>query len=104
MPQLPTWGIEGGESIEDSWYTENDWEILAICYHVEAENYLVALDKMYDFNSHLPQVEHTIQDKESDTGTTPGRQHPVFTPIPQQGAMQSVSFIHPQLLNKRPLP
>ena len=59
---------------------------------------------MYDFSSRLPRVEPTIRDEESDTGTTPGRRHPVFAPIPQQGAMQSVSFIHPQLLNKRPLP
>ena len=103
MPRLPTWGIEGGESIEDSWYLENDWEILAICYRAEVENYLVALDKMYDFTTKLPRVEPTIRDDDSDTATTPGRQQPLFAPIPRPGAMPSVSFIHPQLLNKRPL-
>ena len=59
---------------------------------------------MYDFNTKLPRVEPTICDEESDTGTTPGRHQPVFAPIPHRGAMQSVSFIHPQLLNRRPLP
>ena len=97
-------GREGGESIKDSWYLENDCEILAICYRAEVENYLVALYKMYDFSTNLPQVEPTIQDEESDTATTPRRCQPVHAPILQPGAMQSVSFIHPQLLNRRLLP
>ncbi|KAJ7226148.1 hypothetical protein GGX14DRAFT_643128 [Mycena pura] len=51
-PILPCWASETSH-IED-WSNINDFEILAICFRYEVENFLVSLDKVYDFKNETP--------------------------------------------------
>jgi hypothetical protein len=51
-PAIPVWGDE--EDISDA-YLPNSYEIAAVCFRVEVENYLWLLNKYYDFAEDKPQ-------------------------------------------------
>ncbi|KAJ6582283.1 hypothetical protein B0H19DRAFT_1252388 [Mycena capillaripes] len=60
MPSMPTWGRS-----EDplGFYAANEFEILAICYRAEVENYLVNLDQYFDFaTEEIRSPDEEIQD------------------------------------------
>lgn len=46
LPQVPSWGNRS--HILDV-YSENDFEILSVCFRAEVENFLVLLDRTFDF-------------------------------------------------------
>ncbi|KAF7372967.1 TY3B-TY3B protein [Mycena sanguinolenta] len=52
LPTIPTWGEDEDPS---EYYRQNNFEILAICFRVEVENFLALLDKYYDFAARKPQ-------------------------------------------------
>ncbi|KAJ7618336.1 hypothetical protein DFH06DRAFT_1298503 [Mycena polygramma] len=62
-PPLPTWGDD--EDVEEV-YDQNAFEILGVCFRVEVENFLVLLDKYYDFTEGKPQERHTDLDEAAD--------------------------------------
>ncbi|KAJ7114179.1 hypothetical protein C8R43DRAFT_1138466 [Mycena crocata] len=51
-PALPSWGDD--EDLSEA-YRPNSFEILAVCFRVEVENFLWLLDKYYDFEERKPQ-------------------------------------------------
>ncbi|KAJ7652713.1 hypothetical protein DFH06DRAFT_1134167 [Mycena polygramma] len=62
-PPLPTWGDD--EDILEV-YDQNAFEILGVCFRVEVENFLVLLDKYYDYHEGKPQERHIDLDKAAD--------------------------------------
>ncbi|KAJ7577351.1 hypothetical protein C8J56DRAFT_898988 [Mycena floridula] len=60
MPPFPVWG-EKGEGIEEEWWDANDYEIMAILYRIEVENWTAALEKIYDFKKELPQLSVSME-------------------------------------------
>ncbi|KAJ7600354.1 hypothetical protein C8J56DRAFT_1037962 [Mycena floridula] len=62
MPPFPVWG-EKGEGIEEEWWNANDYEILAVLYRIEVENWTAALEKNYDFRVGVPRLSITDKGK-----------------------------------------
>ncbi|KAJ7576302.1 hypothetical protein C8J56DRAFT_900209 [Mycena floridula] len=52
MSLFLVWG-ERGEGIEEEWWNGNDYEIMAILYRIEVENWTAALERIYDFKREL---------------------------------------------------
>ncbi|KAJ6460558.1 hypothetical protein C8R45DRAFT_941646 [Mycena sanguinolenta] len=57
LPELPTWGTKANIL---NIYSLNDPEILGLCFRVEVENFLVILDKHYNFIEHCLREDNTI--------------------------------------------
>ncbi|KAF7306872.1 TY3B-TY3B protein [Mycena indigotica] len=51
-PPVPSWGT--GEYLKD-FYSENDFEMLGVCFRAEVENFLVFMDRYHDFLHNVPQ-------------------------------------------------
>ncbi|KAF8202748.1 hypothetical protein K438DRAFT_1580944, partial [Mycena galopus ATCC 62051] len=62
-PPLPTWGDD--EDIFNV-YEKNAFEILGVCFRVEVENFLVLLDKYYNFSEGKPHDRHVELDEEAE--------------------------------------
>ncbi|KAJ7814573.1 hypothetical protein B0H13DRAFT_2381646 [Mycena leptocephala] len=62
-PPLPSWG--NNEDIL-SGYNENSFEILGVCFRAEVENFLVPLDKYWDYPERKPQTRHAELDEAAD--------------------------------------
>ncbi|KAJ7575879.1 hypothetical protein C8J56DRAFT_1062739 [Mycena floridula] len=56
LPPFPVWGAKG-EGIEEEWWDLNDFEAIAILYRVEVENWVTALETVYDFNRDKPRLD-----------------------------------------------
>ncbi|KAJ7596441.1 hypothetical protein C8J56DRAFT_1040694 [Mycena floridula] len=53
VPEIPAWHSRL-LNIETHWFTVTDWEILAIVYRMEVEDFLSRLDIMFDFRMKQP--------------------------------------------------
>ena len=51
---LPAFPVIGTDGDIEQWYSENDSQIVGVCFWVELEHFLVQLDKEYDFSRVLP--------------------------------------------------
>jgi hypothetical protein len=69
-PTLPQWGDR--DDISDA-YRPNDFEILGVCFRVEVENFLMLLNKYYNFKTHQPRERDTeIMEAASLIYSSPG--------------------------------
>ncbi|KAJ7759771.1 hypothetical protein DFH07DRAFT_772103 [Mycena maculata] len=68
-PELPSWADEEDSGIED-WSNINDFEIIAVCFRLEVENFLTVLDKRYNFNSGHPRPTVQMVQDQDDAETS----------------------------------
>jgi hypothetical protein len=57
LPRIPSWANDG--DILD-FYNENDFELLGVCFRAEVENFMVLLDKSFDFVGNKPRDSHVV--------------------------------------------
>ncbi|KAF8139138.1 hypothetical protein K438DRAFT_1533132, partial [Mycena galopus ATCC 62051] len=96
LPPLPTWGDD--EDILEV-YDQNGFEILGVCFRVEVENFLVLLDRYYDYLEDRPRERHVELDNAADsfmkTSRTPSlgerSEHMPFSGHDQQDHISKVS-------------
>ncbi|KAK6995794.1 hypothetical protein R3P38DRAFT_3223269 [Favolaschia claudopus] len=51
IPSMPSWGHD--DDLEEFW-SENDFEILGVCFRAEVEHFLYTLNRFYDFGYRRP--------------------------------------------------
>ncbi|KAJ7097358.1 hypothetical protein C8R44DRAFT_949411 [Mycena epipterygia] len=91
-PPLPSWGSDDDL---DEYYSANDFEILAVCFRAEVENFLYTLDRYYDFVSGRPRDSNheVMQVAEEYSQRSRSTSAPVVSQSTQSQVQRAATFI-----------